>query len=955
MAVSHHIALYSSPHGGIDMSNDRNAPYHSPQIYGGTVGGSIYRYDRFHPHGTSTDVPPEPPLHYYTQVPNIALNLSHTLEGSAPIRQPTLPRLQIPSPHAAGSSSPPSSQRTGASPPTFHSATATATQSRSSPKFHPPPYRGPLSAPDASEDLRYHQLYEEPLRPSAMPVASSAGGKSKAVTSAGETSAERRSISPTRPTRRTTTTAVIACRQCRSRKIRCDSRRPHCANCDRRNDQCEYDPAPKRRGPDKKPGTRQRRCKKRVEEPEGEELPLRRPMARLEPSPSTPTPMIALPSPAPMSSPETASASEQLGSADDGERPAKRQKVLRRDLGSQRLDQPQQLSPPPIASSQTYSRAIRPLLQLPPQPNSPSTEHEPLRISTDDAVLLRHTQPPSSQPPSSRVSTRYASSSPFAYDVSPFGAPGGYDLGQQHSAIERDHPKFPSPPSAAVQAAQQGWWDAFLRSYSLREIATDLNFLHNEAPPFSFVNVRFLLETLWSPTKYLTLQPAFILASMALAVLIRSSEAERGAAGRERAAFLRLSAQDALERAWREGSWLDASLAEAALIIVLYESSAHPEYHPDRLARAFRFLDEVITALGLATLDAGNPDVCRYAHDAVPVVEVRAGGAQCGCIPPGSPAPDRDSIWSSALPWDPSWTPYQIRDEECRRVCWSALCLATSFRAECMALARPDECAGLRLCDPASYLVLFPNEMYDRGGFGSAQFDGVGGGTHPKNAIWALYCRSMLLVNFCSNVVTQDAETREDRESQGEALQESWNETQAIQDSLDAHVCNLHTAVAYQCRENVYNAQMIITKGLRNLQGLPAGNRPGPLFNRRQAEEWVYYQAEVIKRVTMSIQFLADARGQQLTQRPFAVTWFYHQLAICLLLWENDTSLRDVLELAKSFLIPLDVMNSLWPCELIQLQYTALRKRLTAHCRSAGYEPPAPPTSHSLPVARRDA
>ncbi|KAJ7443199.1 hypothetical protein B0H11DRAFT_1748643 [Mycena galericulata] len=703
-----------------------------------------------------------------------------------------------------------------------------------------------------------------------MPVASSAGGKSKAVTSAGETSAERRSISPTRPTRRTTTTAVIACRQCRSRKIRCDSRRPHCANCDRRNDQCEYDPAPKRRGPDKKPGTRQRRCKKRVEEPEGEELPLRRPMARLEPSPSTPTPMIALPSPAPMSSPETASASEQLGSADDGERPAKRQK---------------------------------------------------------------HTQPPSSQPPSSRVSTRYASSSPFAYDVSPFGAPGGYDLGQQHSAIERDHPKFPSPPSAAVQAAQQGWWDAFLRSYS-----------HNEAPPFSFVNVRFLLETLWSPTKYLTLQPAFILASMALAVLIRSSEAERGAAGRERAAFLRLSAQDALERAWREGSWLDASLAEAALIIVLYESSAHPEYHPDRLARAFRFLDEVITALGLATLDAGNPDVCRYAHDAVPVVEVRAGGAQCGCIPPGSPAPDRDSIWSSALPWDPSWTAYQIRDEECRRVCWSALCLATSFRAECMALARPDECAGLRLCDPASYLVLFPNEMYDRGGFGSAQFDGVGGGTHPKNAIWALYCRSMLLVNFCSNVVTQDAETREDRESQGEALQESWSETQAIQDSLDAHVCNLHTAVAYQCRENVYN-----------LQGLPAGNRPGPLFNRRQAEEWVYYQAEVIKRVTMSIQFLADARGQQLTQRPFAVTWFYHQLAICLLLWENDTSLRDVLELAKSFLIPLDVMNSLWPCELIQLQYTALRKRLTAHCRSAGYEPPAPPTSYSLPVARRDA
>lgn len=50
----------------------------------------------------------------------------------------------------------------------------------------------------------------------------------------------------------------------RARKIRCDSTRPECNNCLRRNNECEYDAMPKRRGPDKRPGTRQRRCKKRV-------------------------------------------------------------------------------------------------------------------------------------------------------------------------------------------------------------------------------------------------------------------------------------------------------------------------------------------------------------------------------------------------------------------------------------------------------------------------------------------------------------------------------------------------------------------------------------------------------------------------------------------------------------------------------------------------------------------
>ncbi|KAJ7616023.1 hypothetical protein FB45DRAFT_935136 [Roridomyces roridus] len=703
--------------------------------------------------------------------------------------------------------------------------------------------------------------------------------------------------SGTRPRRRTSTTAVIACRQCRTRKIRCDSTRPGCANCQRRADQCEYDPAPKRRGPDKRPGTRQRRCKPRAGESEepraqsgvsgsddaeegGMKLELLNPLA-------SPPRSIALPSPVHV--PAATQMQIELEAADGNPAPAKRR---RRDSNA-------------------------------------TTHPHSLRISTDDAVLSRRAQPPS-------ASSRYEPTPTYAFDF--VARPlSGYDLEQD------THPKFPPPPPA-VHGAQQGWWDAFLRSYSLREIATDLNFLYSETASLSFVNVRLLLETLWSPTRYLTLQPAFILASMALAMLIRSSEAERGTSGRDRAAFLRHSAQDALERAWREGVWLDASLVEAALILVVYEASAHPEYHPSRLAQAFRVLDDALATLGLTSFDAGMRDVCRYASGAAPLADAPSPSGPCRCIPPGSPAPARDAVWPRALPWDPSWGAHEIRDEECRRVCWSALSLVTSFRTECLAFSRPDECEKLRMCDPSSYLLMFPNELYERG-----RRD-AGGGTHAKNSVWALYGRSMLLANFAANVVERGGKSRDrdERESTGEALQEAWQETQAIQDELDAHVCNLHTATAYLARENVANAQMIVTKGLRSLHGLPAKNLPGPLFNRRQAEEWIYYQAEVIKRVTMSISYLSDPRAQQLTHRPFSVTWFYSQLAICLLLWENDPTLEDALQLAKSLLIPLDVMNALWPCQLIQAEYGKLRRRLAANCKSAGQDLP-PAESYVLP------
>ncbi|CAE6516745.1 unnamed protein product [Rhizoctonia solani] len=50
----------------------------------------------------------------------------------------------------------------------------------------------------------------------------------------------------------------IACTLCRQRKIKCGGEQPACRNCVRIEVACRYDTEPKRRGPDKRPGTRTR-------------------------------------------------------------------------------------------------------------------------------------------------------------------------------------------------------------------------------------------------------------------------------------------------------------------------------------------------------------------------------------------------------------------------------------------------------------------------------------------------------------------------------------------------------------------------------------------------------------------------------------------------------------------------------------------------------------------------
>jgi len=247
------------------------------------------------------------------------------------------------------------------------------------------------------------------------------------------------------------------------------------------------------------------------------------------------------------------------------------------------------------------------------------------------------------------------------------------------------------------------------------------------------------------------------------------------------------------------------------------------------------------------------------------------------------------------------------------------------------------------LTDPGNYALLFPGEVSDRssGNHRSAQ--------SPKDSVWALYCRSMLLWNF-STRLSNDSITDNIK---AEYAFEVWVETQAIQDALDTHVCNLDTALLYMCREYLYNTRITVTRTFRRfVPPSDVGIPHHPVFSRKEAEEWLYYQDQVIKRVKSSINHLGEAQGHLLTRRPFQVTWFSSQLAICLSLWNNDRSLATALDLAKSVLVLVDILNSLWPCPFQQTRCGELRKRLSEACTAAGVTQPLPPDFSLPPILK---
>lgn len=667
-------------------------------------------------------------------------------------------------------------------------------------------------------------------------------------------SAQQQTPSTSQNTRRETSNLVIACRQCRARKIRCDSTRPICHNCVRRSNECQYDAVPKRRGPDKRPGTRQRSCKKRPAE--GSAPPIPPPKRKKAVAPSGEA----------QSSPQ----SQRLSSEQDD-----RAHLGQPSLSSQRSELP----------------------------------------SSAQSTTLSNSYPASDKPCVSSVST-------MQYDPKE----------SWNNLLDRY---------------------SNTREQSMRDITNDLSVVFT-TPGYwlPLINVNEFVRQLYGSGDPSLPQLSLVFAGLAVATLMKSSEMGLGTAGRNRAAWFRDTAQSSLEASW-SAQLIDINLAKAALMLAIYESSAHHLYTPEREKKALGDLDLIIRTLGFTFTDSNEPDVSTFTPNTVPVARRRTFGNtpkdsirsspiahKCSCVSFSSNSSvmsDQCSpFWTFFPPYNNSlWTSEEADKEDRRRLCWSALSLVASYTSRCLTFRK--EPAELFMTDPSNFRLLFPGEVSERG---SPEHKPQS----PKDSIWALYCRSMLLWNFCVIHLRKNSFASEET---SELALQAWRETQEMQDALDLHTCNLDMVLLYMCREYVYSTQMVITSILQSIHGPDAGQLPS--FSRKHSEQWLYHLGYFISRVRLSVERLADGRSDSFNRRPFQLTWFASQISICLSLWENDRSLIEALEVAKDILVPVELLNTLWPCPVLQSKCDDLRKKVTETCHAINIPPPSSSNSSFSP------
>lgn len=112
--------------------------------------------------------------------------------------------------------------------------------------------------------------------------------------------------------------------------------------------------------------------------------------------------------------------------------------------------------------------------------------------------------------------------------------------------------------------------------------------------------------------------------------------------------------------------------------------------------------------LRLTRTDLGDPDAPVFTARGVPIVDIpldRIIPKVCGCLGHALDEEIQSGFsFSFDPPWDQSWTLEEIRKEECRRICWSALSLVSSHTAQCAAFH--EDSLQLELAEPSNVRFL---------------------------------------------------------------------------------------------------------------------------------------------------------------------------------------------------------------------------------------------------------
>ncbi|KAH6912789.1 hypothetical protein BKA70DRAFT_1097562 [Coprinopsis sp. MPI-PUGE-AT-0042] len=747
----------------------------------------------------------------------------------------------------------------------------------------------------------------------------------------------------------------VACVQCRTRKIRCDGAKPQCHNCGRRStgcNDCVYDPVPKRRGPDKCPGARQRMARS-GSDAAGSRRRRRTARSTSQASESTPgdsdshqEPSSAL-EPLSLSHPHPATADQSVN--------------------------PQHSD---FASVQSYGR------QYSPECGCHGLVHCP------DLFELTDSRKPSAM---AAPASAYAEVLNNVYSVvRPNQSRAAYitELTEGRECSQAGEVIATQP---SLNYARKVWWDSLLclyasgngplhaisssdREATSHKVSADLRWIFRASNYwFSFFHISSFFGNFYDPQRREQMQPSLVLGLLAISTFFQSSEVGGGRQGRERAIRFREEAQAALDASFNSG-WIDETLAQAAWLLAFFEVCAHPRHKGERSKSSLLLLDAIIRSLSLTFVDADDPDTSLFPPGSVPVVanttrtlqhterqqgpwfpepviaSFNAGpsypteppepsvveesaGCNCQSMTLGEHWPyvvDHAPMWGNTPAWDGSWGEGDMRKESIRRLCWSSTILAANHNSYTM--AHRSQSLDLFIADPANYALLFSGESLARSPHPSQNIG--------KQTIWALFDRAFLLWHGCIKMRNNNKDADMDK---AHFAVKAWLEADALEHALNKHTCAIERSFIFQAREYIFNIRMCISYEFKRYIPLVSGDVSG-LFHRKKAEEWLTHQAEVAQRFMLGLHTVTGNSNNLLARRPFFVFWFMGQISRSLSLWHCDNSLTLALDACKSLLPPTEYLTALWPCTAEQrLIYESLRDKLEQACFIASVPPPRPP------------
>ncbi|PPQ77466.1 hypothetical protein CVT25_011336 [Psilocybe cyanescens] len=726
----------------------------------------------------------------------------------------------------------------------------------------------------------------------------------------------------------------------RTRKIRCDGAKPVCHNCGRRangNSECNYDSIPKRRGPDKTPGARQRMARDLRNDDDNGPAPRRRRRTRDN------------------STSDTSQTNHQQFPT--------RQPVIRDESPqSGRMSSSNILLPSPEISADLSGNTS----------NFVAVSNYS-RSSYSPCGCHGLTQCPGILGVGTLSNSRKVASVITSYDhglemeniVPSYNTNRGYitELDENgNESQDSNVPELVSEPS--LNFSRKIWWDSLLSLYisptstrlqaltvsqrmsATQSISADLRFLFRASNYwFSFFHIPSFFGKFCDPIRRERIQPSLVLSLLALATFWQSSEVGYGKEGRERALRFRDEAQSAMDASFNAG-WIDETLAQAAWLLALFEVCAHPRHSSQRSTSSMVMLDSIIRSLSLTSMDAGDPNASMFSPGMVPAV-LGSPKSQIAWLPEHFPkvahpgagesvgcscqsftleehwpsAAEHAPLWSSTPAWDDTWTEAEIRKESCRRLCWSSMMLAAGHIS--YTTSHRSQGLDLFISDPANYALLFSGESVAKSPALSSY--------SSKDTVWALHDRCFLLWHGCIRMRSSSRATDNEK---AEFAVKAWLEADSLEQALNRHTCAIERAFIFQAREYIFNTRMCISYEFQRYIPLVSANVSG-LFHRDKAEEWLTHQATVAERFMLGLHTITGNSNNLLARRPFFV---FCSLA----LWEVDNTLTVALDVCKALIPAIDYLTALWPCGEQRHRYESLREKVATSCYSAGIEAPSP-------------